>query len=149
LVRTLAVIAGDRLRAEDALQDAFAELCLHWRKVGAYEDPEAWVRKVAINRLRNQERSLLRRSRALLRLGVWEAAKASAAQVGDDFRLRPELRAALLQLPLRQRAAVVLFYVEDLAVADVARCMGITEGAVNRHLHRGRETLRRLLEVRT
>jgi RNA polymerase sigma-70 factor, ECF subfamily len=57
-----------------------------------------------------------------------------------------DLRLALDSLPQRQRVAVVLFYLADLSVKEVAAAMGVSEGSVNKHLHRGRETLRRLLE---
>ena len=57
------------------------------------------------------------------------------------------LKAALNRLPLKQRTAVVLFYFHDLSVAQVAQTMGISEGAVNQHLHRAREALRMRLEV--
>jgi DNA-directed RNA polymerase specialized sigma24 family protein len=67
----------------------------------------------------------------------------SAAPAG----LSPGLVTALRRLPMRQRSAVVLHYVGDLSVDEVARSMGISTGAVNRHLFRGRETLRRILEV--
>ena len=52
------------------------------------------------------------------------------------------LRDALARLPLRQRIAVVLYYLDDRSVADVAAIMGVSEGTVKRHLFRAREVLR-------
>ena len=59
---------------------------------------------------------------------------------------RLDLRAALGKLPLQQRVAVVLFYLDDRPVAQVAKVMGISEGTANRHLFRAREALRGYLQ---
>jgi RNA polymerase sigma-70 factor, ECF subfamily len=51
----------------------------------------------------------------------------------------------LARLPRRQRVAISLRYVGDLAVADVARALGIRESAAKQLLARGRESLRRAM----
>jgi RNA polymerase sigma-70 factor, ECF subfamily len=143
LVGSLAVACGDQEAAADAVQDAFIQLCLHWKRVSKYDNPVAWVRHVAINRLSNQRRSLTRRAAVLLRLGSQER----RSDREPDFRA--DLEAALERLPMRQRVAVALYYVEDLSVAEVARSMGISEGSVNTHLHRARAALKPALEARS
>ena len=143
LVQSLAVISGgDKEAAADAVGDAFLELEENWDKVVTYENPSAWVRRVALNRLSNQRRSLARRARALLRLQSQEGETPERARA-TDLALKGELG----RLPLKQRAAIVLFYFADLSVAEVAEAMGVTEGSVNQHLHRAREALRMRLEV--
>jgi DNA-directed RNA polymerase specialized sigma24 family protein len=57
----------------------------------------------------------------------------------------PDLMAAMLALPARQRAALWLRYCEDLAIIDVARIMRLSESAAKQLLFRGREALRRKL----
>ncbi len=57
LVRSLAVAAGGLSLAEDAVQEAFARAHISWRRIGAYDDPVAWVRRVAINRIKDQSLS--------------------------------------------------------------------------------------------
>lgn len=143
LVRSLAVAAGDKEAAADAVQEAFLQLCLHWSKVSKYDNPVTWVRHVAINRLSNHRRSLRRRAAALLRLHSQEPLPSSGSQMQAD------LEVAMGSLPLRQRVAVALYYVEDLPVAEVARSMGISEGSVNTHLHRARAALKPTLEARS
>jgi RNA polymerase sigma factor (sigma-70 family) len=143
LVRSLAVASGDREAAADAVQEAFIQLCLHWKTVGEYDNPAAWVRHVAINRLSNHRRSLRRRAAALLRLHGEDPAP------GAKSHFHMDLQIAMASLPLRQRVAVALYYVEDLPVAEVARSMGISEGSVNTHLHRARAALRPTLEARS
>ena len=140
LVRALTVIGGDREAADDAVQEAFIQACLSWDRISNYDDPVAWVRRVALNRLSNQRRSLFRRFGALAR-------SAEPDPVAGPSPDGLDLAAALQRLPEQQRTAVALHYVEGLKVREVAVAMGITEGTVNRHLHRARETLRPALEV--
>jgi RNA polymerase sigma-70 factor, ECF subfamily len=141
LVRALAVVYGDDEAAADAVQEAFIQLCVHWKRVSAYDNPVAWVRRVAINRLINQRRSLRRGAAALVRLANQDA------RSGREPAFRTDLEAALEHLPVRQRVAVTLRYVEDLPVADIARSMGISEGSVNQHLNRARAALKPALEA--
>lgn len=147
LIRTLALIGPSKQAAEDAVQEAFIQLCLNWTRVKAYENQEAWVRRVALNRLRNQERSLIRRAQALLRL---QGRRREVDLTPDDpFHLPDEILAALRSLPHRQREALVLHYVADLPQSEVARSMAISKGAVNRHIGRGLEALRQKPEVKS
>ncbi len=141
LVQSLALVCGDREEAADALQEAFLQLEARWSVISKFEDPVAWVRRVALNRVLSFRRSLARRARALTRLT--ERAGAAHAADGNDLALRD----ALHHLSPQQRTAIVLFYFADLPVAEVAASMGVSEGTVNQHLHRGREALRRELET--
>lgn len=71
----------------------------------------------------------------------WDRPAPDAVQSAID----PDLVAALRQLPTRQRAALWLRYVDDLAIADVARVMSCSETAAKQLLMRGRDALRRML----
>jgi RNA polymerase sigma-70 factor (ECF subfamily) len=68
LVAVLAVAAGNRGDAEEAVQEGFVQLLRHWRTVSRYDDPEAWVRQVAFRSLSNRRRKARNGVRALLRL---------------------------------------------------------------------------------
>ena len=57
----------------------------------------------------------------------------------------PDLRAALLALPPRQRAAIALHSLDDRPVAEIASLLGCSAGTVKTHLSRGREALAKLL----
>jgi RNA polymerase sigma-70 factor (ECF subfamily) len=139
IVQSLALAAGDLAAAEDATQEAFIELCLRWNRISHYDNPALWVRRVAINKLRKVHRSNARRAIALLRL-VSDESMAPPAEPDTS------LLAALRVLPSRQRLATVLYYVEDLTMAEVASAMGISQGAVSQHLNRARSTFRAHLE---
>src|SRR5215211_9521747 len=69
LLGQLFAVTGDLAEAENVLQEAYARAFARWSRVGDYDLPEAWVRRVAINLAAMAERSLRRRARALLRLG--------------------------------------------------------------------------------
>ena len=135
LVRSLTVAAGDRSQAEDAVQDAFIQAFRHWQKVSTYDDPVAWVRRVAVNRILNQHRSARRRDAAIGRLRLIRPRDTTTEPFDAD------LEAAIAELPIRQRTALVLFYLEDLPVAAIADAMSISAGAVRYHLHAARHAL--------
>lgn len=141
LVRGLAVGGGSVEDAADAVQEAFIELCLRWDRIGGYEDPVGWVRRVAVNRLLKRRRSLARRARAVLRL------QGEPGPEAKDLTGRLDLAEAMAELPDRQRMAVALHYVTGLTVAETARAMGIAKGTADSHLHRARQALRPTLEV--
>ncbi len=138
LVRSLTMITGDPARAEDAVQEAFHRAYARWRRIGRYDAPEAWIRKVAVNRARDLARSERRR--------LQREQKVASPHAVAGPEPRPDITAALDQLPVRQRTAVVLHYLDGLTVRETGRAMGITEGAVKYHLHQGRKGLAPLLE---
>jgi RNA polymerase sigma factor (sigma-70 family) len=65
----------------------------------------------------------------------------------DPPELRPEVLGAVQRLSVQQRAVIVLTYWEDLAPSSVAQLMGISEGAVKRHLVRARSRLKEELKT--
>ena len=58
LLGQLFAVTGDLAEAENVLQEAYARAFVRWSRVGAYELPEAWVRRVALNLAAMGERSL-------------------------------------------------------------------------------------------
>jgi RNA polymerase sigma-70 factor, ECF subfamily len=142
MVRTLTVASGDRELAADCVQEAFTRAFVRWRRIARYDDPAAWVRHVALNKLRDHWRRNRRKDRAVSRLG----AQLEDVEPPGEPVSEPGLAAAVADLPPRQREAVALFYVEDLSVREVADAMHVSEGAVKYHLHQGRERLRDTLE---
>lgn len=100
-------------------------------------DHRRYLYRAVLNEARNEHRNRQRR---------WSKELRAAA---DDRILapeyRPEVLAAVKRLSVRQRAVVVLCYWEDLHPYDIARCLGISEGAVRRHLARARSKLRGIL----
>ena len=135
VVRTSYLIVHDRQRAEDVAQEAFIQLLAHWSKVSRYQQPGAWVRRVAI---RIASRSARReRLRPVLEQGT-DSSPTFAPQDVD-------LLNAIKQLPTRQRAAVALFYFEDRPLPEVADILGCSHAAAKVHVFNARRRLADLL----
>jgi len=128
--------------AYDAVQEAFVQAVVHWRKVSRYDDPLAWIRRVAINRGHNRRRS--RRRQALLAEHIAATTRPPFVAIEPD----DDLAALVESLPPQQRLALSLYYYADLSVAEVADAMKLSEGAVKYHLHAARASLSRSLESR-
>jgi RNA polymerase sigma-70 factor (ECF subfamily) len=143
LVRALTLVSGSREAAADAVQEAFVKAHLHWARIRRYDDPVGWIRRVAINRLRDDHRRSIRKQRAVDRLAS-EQPTATFPEEPHDA----DLQWMLAQLPRQQRLALALFYVDELSVVEVAGAMRISEGAVKFHLHQGRQHLRQVLSQR-
>lgn len=141
IVQTLALAGGDLAAAEDATQEAFAEACVRWNRISRYDNPGAWVRRVAINKLRNAHRSRVRGAAAMERM----ASEIETAPPPSEAET--DLVAELRRLPNKQRLSAVLFYVEGLSTVEVAAAMGISQGSVSQHLNRARTALRSHLEA--
>jgi RNA polymerase sigma-70 factor (ECF subfamily) len=138
LVRSLGVAFGAD-DAADAVQEAFVAADRSWWRVGGYDDPAGWVRRVAVNRLLNGQRD--RRRRAAIVAGIRPVDEATL----DESLL--DLRREVVALPPRMRAAVCLHYLADLSTAEVAVALGISAGTVKSTLHEARRRLRVSLEV--
>jgi RNA polymerase sigma-70 factor (ECF subfamily) len=137
LVRALAFAARDWDTAADCVQDAYVKAHLHWDRVSRYDDPAAWIRRVAWNCLIDK----MRRGRVLDRVRTKLAA---GARQGDD-ELDIDMADAIARLPLRQRSVVALFYIGGFPIHDIAATLRISEGTVKSQLHDARNRLRATL----
>ena len=135
LVRSIYLMVGDREHARDIAQDAFLQLFTRWWRVSRYERPDAWVRKVAVR----MAIRAMKRERARSRLE--QVMSPGGAQPALDL----DVLRAVAKLPGTQRAAIVLFYLEDQPVAEVADTLGCSDATARVHLHRGRKRLAELL----
>lgn len=135
LVRTAYLVLHDQQSAEDVAQDAFGQLYLNWTKISGYDNPQAWVRRVAIRmavRVARREES----RRALTR-----GQSPRSLPLGRDL----DLAAALRALPGQQRAAVALHYYEGQSAEEIGRMLGCSASTVRTHLARARTRLAELL----
>jgi len=127
--RAAFALCGDREVAMDATQEAFARALSRWRRLRGEPWAAGWVMTTALNVAR---RSLRRR-----------APLPEPAVDHADLEAVLDLRVRIRELPRRQQAAVVLYYLAGLPVAEVAGAMGCREGTVRAHLARARATLAR------
>ena len=138
LVGQLTGVTGDPAEAEDVVMEAFARAASRPRDFADLDNPEAWLRTVAVNLARSRWRRMLRRSHLLPQLQTSEA----YADLPED---RLALMAALHALPTGQREAIALHHLADLPVAEVALTLGVPEGTVKSRLFRGRRILQKKL----
>jgi RNA polymerase sigma-70 factor (ECF subfamily) len=135
VLRTTYLILHDRGRAEEVTQDAFLRLCERWGGVRRVDNPEAWVRRVAVRAaVRSAQRTRLR-----------SAPPPEDDQPWWDDLPDVDLARAVASLAPQQRAAVALHYLDDLPVEEVAHHLGVTASTVKQHLFRARGRLASLL----
>jgi RNA polymerase sigma factor (sigma-70 family) len=139
VLRTTYLILHDRGRAEEVTQDAFLRLCERWRGVVRVDHPAAWVRQVAVHAAVRQAK--LRR----LRFTIAEPDEPTVHDELPDV----DLARAVATLAPQQRAAVALYYLEDLPVDEVATLLNVSTSTVKQHLHRARARLSTLLSETT
>jgi RNA polymerase sigma-70 factor (sigma-E family) len=137
------LMTGDRPLAEDLVQDAFIQFAgrLHsLRDLGAFE---AYLRRTIVNLSKNHFRR-----RALERSDLERRASERQIEHADrDVAEFEAMRAALLQLPVRQRAAIVLRYYEDLPESQIAELLRCRPATVRSLVARGLDALRQSPEV--
>jgi RNA polymerase sigma-70 factor (ECF subfamily) len=131
-------VLGDLREAEDAAQDAYVQAWRRWSHLSTYDDPAAWVRRVATNRSISVWR---RRGRSRRYLGSLRPPD-PIAPPGPDSVLLVE---TLMTLAEDTRRALVLHYLGDVSVADIARRDHTPEGTIKARLARGRRALAKLL----
>jgi RNA polymerase sigma-70 factor, ECF subfamily len=124
---------GDLASAQDMVQEAFCRALDKWKRVASYDDPVAWIRRVAWN----LATSGWRRRRTAQRYLEQQRLE----HVEPPSPNRVVLTQALAKLPEQQRRAVVLYYVADLSVDQIAEQEQVAAGTVKSWLHRGRTAL--------
>ena len=124
-------VARDLAEAQDCVQEAYARAWQHWRRVGGYDDPEAWVRTVAWRLAADRWRNLRNARRALVRHGAPQPVPEPSP---DNLALVNALR----RIPMAQRQAIVLHHLCDKSFDEVANEVGVPVGTVKTRLARGR-----------
>lgn len=140
LVGQLYGVCGDLAEAEDVVAEAFVRAVAHRRTFEAAENPEAWLRTVAVNLARSRFRRRTLGER--LHLAARRPEEARHPELSAD---RLALVAAMARLPHGQREALALHYFADLPVHEVAAAVGAPVGTVKARLSRGRAALADLL----
>ena len=125
LHRTAYLLCGDWHLADDLVQETFVQTFRHWRRVQRADNQNAYVKRILINEF----------NRHWQRYGGLPVAdndrlEVAVPDISDEVVSRADLLRALLTLPARQRATVVLRYLEGMSERETAAVMRCSEGTV-------------------
>lgn len=139
LVVQVYAFCGDLTDAEDAVQEAFVTALRKKHQLTRAESPEAWVRTVAFNRVRNtwRHRRVVRKYQAAV------PGPQSSPEVGPEH---VALVTALAHLDEDHRQILVLHHLAELSCAEIASDLGLAEGTVKSRLSRARNRMAALLQ---
>jgi RNA polymerase sigma-70 factor (sigma-E family) len=143
LSRLAFLLSGDRQSAEDLTAEVFLAAWRRWDTVWTLDEPFAYVRRIMVNIAASRLRriSTERRRLALIYAGDREATS------NPDPGVTVDVRAALLRLPVRRRACVVLRHAFDVSEIDVAAALGISVGTVKSQTSKGMSQLQKILNA--
>jgi RNA polymerase sigma-70 factor (sigma-E family) len=138
LLRLCTLLTRRREDAEDLVQESFIRLAPKLEGLG---EDMVWpyLRRIAINLWRNRLRRLA------LEIRVRERGDLDPRSMGSAFEDRDQVWAAVLDLPRRQRACVVLRYYEDLTERETAAVLGCSVGTVKSQTAKARARLEEVL----
>ncbi|MEU8237993.1 SigE family RNA polymerase sigma factor [Actinoplanes missouriensis] len=140
LRRLAYLLSGDRDQADDLVQETITKLYARWPKVSRAENVDAYVHTMIVRTFLDEKR------RGWWRVGLFASAPERVESSGaPGVEQRTVLRAALAKVPARQQAVLVLRFLCDRSVTDVARILGCSEGTVKSQTSHGLAALRRIL----
>jgi RNA polymerase sigma-70 factor (sigma-E family) len=142
LTRMAYLLTGDYSQAEDLVQTALAKAFSRWPRIEAMSAPDAYVRRMIVNEHVSGWRRYRRRE--TLRAEIPQTA---VADVADALAVGESVRAAVRELPARQRAALVLRFYEDLPDAAVAAILECSPATVRSQIARALARLRKVAEL--
>ena len=139
LLRLCTLYLGDRMGAEDAVQETYLRALRAWPSFRGECSEETWLIRIAINICKNTLRSPWRRKQAPQEAlnGLTE----EEPELKDDTVAR-----AVMELPPKYRAVVILYYYEELDSGEIAKMLGLSVSAVTMRLSRARQKLKGRLE---
>jgi RNA polymerase sigma-70 factor (sigma-E family) len=143
LVRLAALLVRDEPTAEEVVQECFIAMHDGWHRLRDKDKALGYLKRAVVNRCRS-----VLRHRGMMQRNAPKPAPdmPSAEQDAMSLLERSAVIAALKALPDRQRQALVLRFYADLSEAQIAKTMGISQGAVKSHTARGTAALRTVLE---
>jgi RNA polymerase sigma-70 factor (sigma-E family) len=137
LHRTAYLLCGDWHLANDLVQETFVHTFRHWRKVQRADNKNAYVNRILVNEFKRH----WQRYGGLPVRADNDRPEIGAPDVSDEVVNRAVLLRALLTLPARQRATVVLRYLEGMSERETAAVMRCSEGTVKSQTSRALNAL--------
>jgi RNA polymerase sigma-70 factor (sigma-E family) len=126
LHRTAYLLCGDWHLADDLVQETFVQTFRHWRRVQRADNQNAYVKRILINEFNRH----WQRYGGLPVRADNDRPEFAVPDISDEVVNRADLLRALMTLPARQRATVVLRYLEGMSERETAAVMRCSEGTV-------------------
>ena len=148
LLRTSYLMVWDLPDAEDLVQETLLRVARRWDRVRSMDHPAAYARRIMVNLVIDGTGQRARRQAELGpadTLPLPDRPDRRAERALHAIDTQAELLAALAELPVRQRAIIVLRYWEDLPETEVAAILGCSLGTVKSTASRGLARLRQVL----
>ena len=139
MVRYATMLCGDAVEAEELVQSALVRVTLRWPFVRDKDDPGAYVKRAIVHANINRWRRVRSRETVTDKLPERGVADRSASFADQDA-----VRRALAGLPPRQRAVLVLRYLDDMSEQETANVLGCAVGTVKSQTHKGLASLREI-----
>lgn len=135
----LAACSGNICEADDVAQEAFMKAYMASRSFDNETGFSAWLYRIACNTLIDHQRKQMARGETI---SIDKAHDVVGVSRSDDNFEYQELYQAIDGLTMSERTAVLLFYMEDRPIKEIAAIMNVAEGTVKGYLSRGRWHLR-------
>jgi RNA polymerase sigma-70 factor (sigma-E family) len=142
LRRVAYLLSGDEHQADDLVQETITKLYARWPRISRTENVDAYVHSMMVRAFLDEKR------RGWWKVRLFGSPPDRAGEVHDEAENRIAVRAALTQVPPRQQAVLVLRFLCDLPVSDVARILGCSAGTVKSQTSHGLAALRKILGER-
>lgn len=146
-------ITHNTQEADDLYQDTFVKAFELQRDVVIEKNPKSFLMSVAVNLYRNYKRKLSVRQRII---GIGTVCDEEITEVPSKEQLTEEMiiakeerqmvRQAVEMLSDKYKIPILLFYMEDLSIADISKILKLSEGTVKSRIHRAKKILKQKLE---
>ncbi len=139
------LILGDMQDAQDAAQETFVDALLHIERFQPGTNLRAWLAKIALHK----SQAILRKRKARNRLEI--VLKSIHLQIGRtpttlDSVLHNEIKTSLWtainKLDVKHKVPIILYYVNDYSIDEIAEILSLKKGTVNSRLHYALRKLR-------
>ena len=148
MLRTAAMIVGDRDIAEDVVQDALIQAWNHLPDLREAAALRPWLMRIVVNQCISFKRRLARTT-AFVRQSLQEQEIDLVAQTADSYKGRLErdwdLARAIEELPTKQRVVIVLHYYNGMTLPEMSQALQTSENTLKKRIQAALNNLRRVL----